>query len=79
MYLSAVGAASSPVSVLYMFTIPRCPFNFLFHSNQSSGPLSFGIFDASWRELIMVWSDIIGEDFVVEKGKKSGERGGIIS
>ena len=67
---SAVGAGSSPVNVLYMLIIPRYPFKFRFDRIQSSGPLSFGIFDASMSELMTVWSDILGETGVVKEGRE---------
>ena len=61
-----------------MFTIPRCYYKLLFHGTQSSGLLSLGIFDASLRELIMVWSNIIGEACMVEGGGEGGEGGGAV-
>ena len=43
-----------------MFTVPKSsPFDFRFHSIQSSGPLSFGIFESLFKELGMVILNIL--------------------
>lgn len=70
----AAGAGFSSVSISSVFTMPKShPFNFRFHSVQSSGPLSFGIFESLFKGVGMVIPNILSGKNVLAVGGRRGE------